>query len=82
VDLDGNDDVFCSGYTAGDIFGSAIGGHDIILMKLSGLNGSLIFGTRLGTGSNDIPSFLQIHFGFLFITGFTFVVSFHIIFWL
>ena len=84
IDIDSNDDIYFSGYTSGSFFGPSIGkiliiiqfngflgGNDIILIKLNGLDGSLIFGTRIGSSFDDFPENLILLSNNLFIGGYT-----------
>ena len=48
-----------------------LGGIDVILIKLNGSDGSLIFGTRLGSSLSDYPEGLIILSNNLFIGGST-----------
>ncbi|HIB77427.1 MAG TPA: hypothetical protein EYO58_07390, partial [Flavobacteriales bacterium] len=59
VAVDSQDDVYVSGYTTGVWFGD-IGNNDIIVVKLQGSDGSLIWGERFGTTSLDYSSSLSI----------------------
>ena len=48
-----------------------LGGYDVILIKLNGSDGLLIFGSRLGSSSNDYPLHIVILSTNLFIGGYT-----------
>ena len=76
MDVDEFDDVYISGHTTEAFFGSNLGGYDIILIKLSGVDGSLIFGSRLGTNFNEEAKSIKYSNGMIFIGGITFNFSF------
>ncbi|MCP4602394.1 MAG: hypothetical protein GY847_18075 [Proteobacteria bacterium] len=54
VSVDSNNDVLFAGTTEGVLGGSASGGKDAYVMKLSGIDGAVLWNEQFGTGDEDI----------------------------
>jgi hypothetical protein len=70
VAVDGNGDVFLTGYTSDSLHGTHVGGLDAWVAKRSGSDGSLIWGKHIGTATTDTGNALAVDSsGNVFITG-------------